>query len=54
MTAGRARDNFPLFESVDGIGIQMKKTLIILLGLAGLLVAFFSVKKLKQRDRVGL
>ncbi len=32
----------------------MKKTLIILLGLAGLLVAFFSVKKLKPRDRVGL
>lgn len=32
----------------------MKKTLIIVLGLAGLLVAFFSVKKLKQRDRIGL
>ncbi|MBP1660543.1 MAG: hypothetical protein H6P95_1735 [Candidatus Aminicenantes bacterium] len=32
----------------------MKKPLVIFLGLAGLLLAVFSVTKLKKRDRVGL
>jgi hypothetical protein len=42
------------FEPVDGIGIPMKKPLMIILGLASLLLALFSVTKLKRRDRVGL
>jgi hypothetical protein len=32
----------------------MKKPLMVLLGVAGLLLAFLSAKKLKSRDRVGL
>jgi len=36
------------------MGVLMKKPLVILLGLAGLLLAVFSVKKLKKRDRVFL
>jgi hypothetical protein len=32
----------------------MKKPLVILLGLSGLLLAIFSLTKLKRRDRVGL
>lgn len=32
----------------------MKKMIVVLIGLAGLFLAFSAVKKLNRRDRIGL